>query len=126
MSKNYEVLLATDTRGKKYLRDVIDIPIYLLKTDTPINKSLLKKIPSYVKIITSIIKSLFILRKEKPDLVFGFGGYVSYPICLASKILKIPLIIYENNLVLGRTNKQLLPFASKLLKGTDYIINCTE
>ena len=37
------------------------------------------------------------------------GGYSSFPICLASKILKIPFIIYENNLMLGKANKYLLP-----------------
>ena len=42
------------------------------------------------------------------------GGYSSFPICLASWILKIPLIIYENNLVIGKANKFLLPLAQKI------------
>ena len=43
------------------------------------------------------------------------GGYASFPICLAASILKINLIIYENNLVIGKANKFLLPFAKKLI-----------
>ena len=43
------------------------------------------------------------------------GGYASFPICLAASILKIKLIIYENNLVIGKANKFLLPFAKKLI-----------
>ena len=43
------------------------------------------------------------------------GGYSSFPVCLASKILGIPFIIYENNLFIGKSNKYLLPFASKIL-----------
>ena len=42
------------------------------------------------------------------------GGYSSFPICIAAKILNIPFIIYENNLIIGKANKFLLPFAHKL------------
>jgi UDP-N-acetylglucosamine--N-acetylmuramyl-(pentapeptide) pyrophosphoryl-undecaprenol N-acetylglucosamine transferase len=42
------------------------------------------------------------------------GGYSSFPVCIAAKILKIPFIIYENNLFIGKSNKYLLPFAYKL------------
>ena len=55
-----------------------------------------------------------ILLELKPAIVFGMGGYSSFPICIIAKILRIPFIIYENNLILGRSNKFLLPFASKI------------
>ena len=43
------------------------------------------------------------------------GGYASFPICVAASILRIRLIIYENNLVIGKANKYLLPLAEKIL-----------
>ena len=42
------------------------------------------------------------------------GGYASFPICIAASFLKIKFIIYENNLIIGKTNKLLLPFAKKI------------
>ena len=42
------------------------------------------------------------------------GGYASFPVCLAASILKIKFIIYENNLVIGKANKYLLPFANNI------------
>ena len=63
----------------------------------------------------SIFLQYFILIKEKPDLVFGLGGYVSFPISFASGLLNIPLIIYENNMVLGRANKHLSSYTKKIL-----------
>ena len=42
------------------------------------------------------------------------GGYSSFPICIAASILRIKFIIYENNLILGKANKYLLPFAEKI------------
>ena len=42
------------------------------------------------------------------------GGYSSFPVCIAAKILRIPFIIYENNLYIGKANKYLLPYAKKI------------
>ena len=51
---------------------------------------------------------------NRPNLVFGMGGYSSFPVCVSAKILKIPFIIYENNLHIGKTNRYLLPYAKKI------------
>jgi len=110
-NKGYEVLLVTDIKGSKFIKDYSKFKSYILKADTPTNKNFIKKILSFFIIFFSIIRSIFILKKEKPDLIFGFGGYVSFPISFASKFFNLPLIIYENNMVLGRTNRYLSSFS---------------
>ena len=119
----YEVLLVTDRRGKSFLKDHKLFKSHIIMTDTPTNKKFFGKIISFLKIIFSIINSIIILKKEKPDLIIGFGGYVSFPISFSSIFFKIPLVIYENNIVLGRTNKILLNFSKKFLLGTTIPIN---
>ena len=47
-------------------------------------------------------------------IIFGIGGYSSFPICFAAFILRINFIIYENNLIIGKANKYLLPFSKKI------------
>ena len=42
------------------------------------------------------------------------GGYASFPICFAGVILRIPFVIYENNLLIGKANRYLAPFAKKI------------
>ena len=113
--KGYEVLLVTDTRGNNFIKNYSEFKSYVLKVETPINKNFLKKILSFLLIFYSIIKSIIILKKEKPNVVFGFGGYVSFPISFASKFFNLPLIIYENNMILGRANKYLSLFSKKIL-----------
>ena len=113
--KGYEVLLVTDARGNNFIKNYSEFKSYILNADTPTNKNLLKKIFSFLVIFFSIIRSIFILKKEKPDLIFGFGGYVSFPISFSSKFFNLPLIIYENNIVLGRANKYLSRFSNKIL-----------
>ena len=43
------------------------------------------------------------------------GGYAAFPICIAAKILRIRFVIYENNLLIGKANRFLLPFSEKIL-----------
>ena len=124
--KGYEVIIVTDIRGCSFLTNHTKFKSYILKTDTPTNKNLLKKIYSFFVIFYSIIKSSFILRKEKPNMIFGFGGYVSFPICFASKIFNLPLIIYENNIVPGKTNNFLSKFSKKIFTSQDIKNNFSE
>ena len=113
-SKGYEVLIVTDSRGNKFLKNNFRFRYKILNTVTPTNKNILYKLFTIFVIFYSIINSIIILNKEKPDLVFGFGGYVSFPISLAAKFLKIPLTVYENNIILGKANKILAYFANKI------------
>ena len=124
--KEYKVLLVTDNRGNNFIKNHSEFKSYMLSTGTPTNKNLLKKFFSYFLIFYSIIRSIIILKKEKPDLIFGFGGYVSFPISFASRFFNLPLIIYENNMVLGRANKYLSSFSKKILLANKITKNFPE
>ena len=88
--KGYKVLLVTDIRGNNFVKNYSEFKSYVLKAETPTNKNLFKKFLSFLVIFNSIIKSIIILKKEKPDLIFGFGGYVSFPISLYQNFLTYP------------------------------------
>jgi UDP-N-acetylglucosamine--N-acetylmuramyl-(pentapeptide) pyrophosphoryl-undecaprenol N-acetylglucosamine transferase len=62
---------------------------------------------SSVKIALSATKARRWLATLKPDVVVGFGGYVSIPIGLAASWLKIPLAIHEQNSTSGMANRFL-------------------
>jgi UDP-N-acetylglucosamine--N-acetylmuramyl-(pentapeptide) pyrophosphoryl-undecaprenol N-acetylglucosamine transferase len=112
--KGYDVSLVTDKKGKGFIKNYPSCKLYILKTGTPTNKNLLLKFLSIFIILYSIIKSLIILKKSKPNLIIGFGGYVSFPISYACRFFNIPLVIYEPNLMMGRANKYLLKYAKKV------------
>tara|TARA_B100000029_G_scaffold511540_2_gene605836 strand:- start:1994 stop:3067 length:1074 start_codon:yes stop_codon:yes gene_type:complete len=112
--KGYQVLLVTDLRGKNFTKRYPELKTLLIKAATLTNKNLLRKLFSIFIIFYSLIQALFILKREKPDLVFGFGGYTSFPISFVSKFFNIPLVIYENNMTLGRANKYLASFSKKI------------
>ena len=121
--KGYEVLIVTDKRGKNFLKYYSNFKSYVISAETPVNKNLIKKIFAFFVMFYAFLKSILILKKEKPNLIFGFGGYISFPISFASRFFKIPLVIYENNMVLGIANKNLLSFSKRLLLGANIPVN---
>lgn len=67
-----------------------------------------------VKLPVGIIKAFFILLKYKPDVVIGFGGYLSFTVCFAAFLLKIPVVIHEQTLEAGLANRLVAYFARKV------------
>ena len=115
IENNYSVKLTTDKRGFKYLKDYDKLNLVKIPSSPLIKKNIFKYLSSIFVIIYSIIRSTFFLLMNKPAIVIGMGGYSSFPICIAAFILRIKFIIYENNLIIGKANKYLLPYAEKLL-----------
>ena len=114
IQKDYSVQLTTDKRGLKYIKDYKELSFIRLSSSPLIKKNILRFLQSLSIILSSIIKSFIILLFNRPSLIFGMGGYSSFPICFAASILRIKFIIYENNLVIGKANKYLEHFAEKL------------
>ena len=55
----------------------------------------------YIQILMSTFQIIRILKENKIKLVFTTGGYISAPTIVASKLLRIPVIIHESNLIPG-------------------------
>jgi len=114
MNKKIDIELITDKRGFKLLKEFKDLKITQINSTTIYKKGILNFIPSILIIIYSLLRSFIFLLLNRPNFVFGMGGYSSFPVCIAAYILRIPLIVYENNLHIGKANSYLLPFAKKV------------
>ncbi len=114
LSKNgFLVTITTDERGYRFLKDLKKIELKIINS-SPVLLNFIKFFVSLAKILIAFFHSVLFLKKNKPKIIFGMGGYASFPVCLAGWLLRIPFIIYESNLVLGKANKHLLPFAKKI------------
>jgi len=88
LKNDYDVMISTDLRGYKYL-DNDNNKIFLV--DTPRLDRLIL-IPFSILIIFFLtLKSLFLFKREKINILISTGGYMSLPLCLAAKILKIKM-----------------------------------
>ncbi|TAK58106.1 UDP-N-acetylglucosamine--N-acetylmuramyl-(pentapeptide) pyrophosphoryl-undecaprenol N-acetylglucosamine transferase [Patescibacteria group bacterium] len=61
-----------------------------------------------------MIKATIDMFSIYPDVVFGKGGYVSFPALFAARILRIPVIIHESDSTAGKVNKWAAKFAQKI------------
>ena len=114
LEKDYEIILSTDKRGLNYLKNYKNLKIIKIPSSPLIKKNIYKLFLSIFIIVYSILKSFLFLIFTRPKIIFGMGGYSSFPICVAASILRIKFIVYENNLTIGKANKYLLPFAQKI------------
>jgi len=119
LKSNYDILISSDIRGLKYL----DNETYnILVVDTPkLNKLILLPI-SIFKVFFLILRSLFLLKKEKIQILISTGGYMSLPLCIAARILNIKIFLLEPNMVIGRANKFFLKFCEKIICYSENII----
>ncbi len=68
------------------------------------------------KILTALFDALKILRRRRPSVVLGMGGFASGPGGIAAWLLRRPLVIHEQNSVAGLTNRLLAGFAREVLE----------
>ena len=76
--------------------------------------SLFSKLKSISVILVSLVQSLIILIRFKPDYVLGVGGFSSFAVVIAAWILRIPRAIQEQNSIPGITNRILSRFANTI------------
>jgi len=57
------------------------------------------------------------MKKLKPALVAGFGGYPAFPALAAARRSGVPILIHEQNAVLGRVNRQFAKYADAVASG---------
>ena len=123
LSKDANVIISSDKRGLKYLeKDIYQIHII----DTPKLNNIFFLPFSLIIILFLIIKSFFLLKKRKIEEIFSTGGYMSLPIVIAARILRLKIYLIEPNQVLGRANKYFLNSCKRIFCYTDQVKNFPE
>ena len=121
LKNQFEIFISTDNRGIKFLdKNKYNFEIFNV---IPISKNIFVLPFQFFLIIYLIIKSIFFLRKRKIDILISTGGYMSLPLCLASKFLNIKLFLFEPNMVLGRSNKFFIKSCEKIFCYSNKIKN---
>lgn len=80
-------------------------------------KGLKAKLMLPLNLIRACFQSWKIMRRLKPSVILGMGGYITFPGGLVSKLLKRPLVLHEANSVAGSANRALAKIAMRTLTG---------
>ncbi len=120
LCKENNVIISTDKRGLKFL----DKNKYQLKIiNTPKLNNFFLLPFNLIKILFLTINSFFLLKRKKIDKIFSTGGYMSLPLILAARVLKLNIYLVEPNQVLGRANKYFLNSCKKIFCYSEKVKN---
>ena len=104
-ARGWTIALVTDERGKKYATNFPADWRLEVEAATFGSKMPHKLLGSALKLRKGTAMARQNFEKTRPSLIAGFGGYPSYPSLSAARELRIPILIHEQNSVLGRVNR---------------------
>lgn len=85
-------------------------------------KGLLQQVFIPLKLLRAFWTSIQILRRTRPAVVLGMGGYVAFPLGMMASLMGIPLVVHEQNSIAGLTNKVLAKLANRNLVAFPYAL----
>ena len=107
MRRGHRVSVLTDSRGARFQSgiQVRAVPA------TRLSGSVFAKAWGTVRLAAGVLAAAWHLRRDRAGLLVGFGGYPSVPPVLAARLLGVPVVLVEQNAVLGRANRRLAGMA---------------
>ncbi len=85
------------------------IPQKISMEGSPLGVSGIRSLRRWKSLFSSFFEARAILKKERADCCVLFGGYLSLPVLLAARLMKIPVLMHEQNTVAGKVTR----FAAK-------------
>ncbi|MFV2093731.1 MAG: UDP-N-acetylglucosamine--N-acetylmuramyl-(pentapeptide) pyrophosphoryl-undecaprenol N-acetylglucosamine transferase, partial [Hyphomicrobiales bacterium] len=106
-----QIHLVTDRRAAGFDEDFPASSIHLVRAATPVGRSPLRTVQALVTLALGVVAAFRLVRRLRPDIVVGFGGYPTVPPLLAAWAARVPVLIHDQNAVMGRANRALVRVA---------------
>lgn len=114
IERGFRLALVTDRRGGNLKGRLAELETHRVRAGGIAGKGLVARIFSAFEIIIGTFQAWVLLRRLKPSVVVGFGGYASVPTMLAAAYSGTKAAIHEQNAVLGRANRLLASRVEKI------------
>lgn len=115
LKRGYRLALITDRRGDAYGGVLGELETFRVRAGGIAGKGPIAKVRSMLEIFVGIWQARSIMKRIKPEVVVGFGGYASVPTMVAACIGKYKTAIHEQNAVFGRANKALASYVDRIV-----------
>ena len=113
--KDSEILyIGTTDRMEKDIIPKLNIPFVGIEMSGLSRKNVFSNASVLKKFFRAVKKAEEEIKKFKPDIVIGAGGYITAPVLYAAHKLKVPTLIHEQNSVPGVSNKFISSFTDKI------------
>lgn len=117
MERQWIVHVATDPRVGAMIAGVPDEHTHRVPSATISGASPIAMARSLATLGRGVLHSRRLHKRLAPDIVVGFGGYPTVPPIVAARMVRIPILVHEQNAVVGRANKLLIRFGAVLAAG---------
>ncbi len=119
LRRGWRVKLSTDARGARYVGGFPHVvKVERIASATFARGGVAAKLAAPFRIAGGVISAGFAMRRDRPAVVVGFGGYATIPALSAARLLRLPRMIHEQNGVLGRVNRLFARRVSRVACGT--------
>jgi len=116
--RGYDIVWLGTQRGiESRLVPAAGIPVEWLSVSGLRGKGLVTLLLAPMRLAVALFQALRAVRKHKPSVVLGAGGFASGPGGVAAWLLRRPLVVHEQNAVAGMTNRILARLADRVLEG---------
>jgi len=114
----YKIIFITDVRMYSFVKNLTKenncIIVLCFKGRGLYKSNFLKNIKSLLLLTVAVFQSILTIIINRPIISYGFGGGITVPPLLICKYFKIPIILHEGNIVVGRANIFLSKYAKIL------------
>ena len=116
-SRGWKVTFLTDQRGMKYADNLSANIVAKVSSASPNIRKPFQLLIALSKLKLGTFTSLIRMIRSRPKFVVGFGGYSAFPVLLSALMLRIPIVVHEQNTVLGRVNRFVAKQARAVASG---------
>lgn len=113
LARGEAVALVTDKRGQAFGDSLPEVTVHRIRSAAP-GGNLLAKMNAAWQMGLGLLGANALMRHLKPAAVVGFGGYPSVPTVYAAAQGRVPVMLHEQNAVLGRANRMLAAAARRI------------
>ncbi len=116
--RGYDIVWLGTQRGiEARLVPAEGIPVEWLSVSGLRGKGLATLLAAPFRLATALVQAIRAVRRHRPNVVLGAGGFASGPGGVAAWLLRRPLVVHEQNAVAGLTNRLLARLADRVLEG---------
>lgn len=112
-TKGMDIRMLTDRRGSRLIENYR--PYTALPAGSPFAGSVLRRLFAVAKLAIGGVVILAMIARKRPACVIGFGGYPSFMPMLAARLCGIPVLMHEQNAIMGRSNRLLAGWAQLVM-----------
>jgi UDP-N-acetylglucosamine--N-acetylmuramyl-(pentapeptide) pyrophosphoryl-undecaprenol N-acetylglucosamine transferase len=106
IARGIRVALLTDQRGQAFSETLPSVEVHRIRASR-LPRYALDRLRAVIEMGLGGLEARKLLRGLSPSVVVGFGGYPSIPTVFAASLAKIPIVLHEQNALLGRANRRL-------------------